>query len=115
MGRVSLLPPMLAFALHLIVAVIYGAIFCLAISRSRNGWTLLGTIVATLALYAVNFAVTSVWDLPRPFPETDALFAHVVFGVSFTALFKLAEIGVPESAAPIPSRRAMVDYGGNTE
>jgi hypothetical protein len=103
MGRLSVLPPAFGFALHLFVGVIYGALFCLAISRSRNAWTLLGATVATLTLYALNFAATNLWNLPRPLPETDALFAHVIFGAVFTVFFKLAEIGVSESSTPMRS------------
>ena len=104
MGRAALLPSPLAFMLHLSVAVIYGAFFCLVISRSRNAWTLLAATCATLALYFGNVAVLHAWNLPSLSSETEALLAHFVFGAVFTSFFKLAEIGVPEPAAPHPFR-----------
>lgn len=100
MGRATLLPSSLAFILHLIVAMIYGALFCLAISRSRDRWTFLMGFGATLALYAANIAVTNAWQVPRVPPESDALVAHIVFGATFTIIFKLAEIGAPEVSTP---------------
>ena len=100
MGRASLLPPILAFLVHLAVSLFYGVFFCLAISRSRNGWTLLAAAAVTLALYAANFTASEAWHLGRLWPETHALLAHFIFGAAFTFFFKLAEIGVPEPEPP---------------
>lgn len=99
MGRASLLPSPLAFLLHLAVAVIYGALLCLAILRSRNSWTMIAATGATLALYGCNLAASRGWQLPQLLPEADALVAHLIFGAAFTAFFKLAEIGAPEPSA----------------
>ena len=100
MGRAFPIPTILAFLVHLAIAILYGVFFCLAISRSRNRWTLLAAATVTLALYAANFTVSETWHLSRVRPETHALLAHFIFGAAFTFFFKLAEIGAPEPAPP---------------
>lgn len=104
MGRATLLPSPLAFVLHLLLALLYGAVFCLAISRSRDGWTILAAAGATLSLYAGNLVATQSWHLPRLLSESDALFARLVFGAAFTVFFKLAEIGEANVSAAHTAR-----------
>jgi hypothetical protein len=103
MGRPSPFPTFIGFPLHLFAAIVYGAIFSLAIVRSRNGWTLFAASLATLALYVGNLALTRTWNLFHLSSEADALIAHLVFGATFTLLFKFAEIGAPEGP---PAQRA---------
>ena len=93
MGRITLLPPLLAFGFHLVLALLYGAVFSLAVALSRDSWTLMAGGAATFTLYAANFLVAQFWGLPRSLPEVNAVIAHVIFGVAFTVFFKLAEIG----------------------
>jgi hypothetical protein len=100
MGRAARLPSPMAFLLHLVVAMLYGPLLCLAISRSRDGWTLLAALATTSALYASNVAATFALQIPRVLPELHAIFAHLVFGAVFTVLFKLAEIGATDDATP---------------
>lgn len=96
MGRGVLLPSPLAFLLHLLVGIVYGSLLCLAISRSRDGWTLVAALAATAALYTGNVAVTFALQIPRILPEPNAILAHLIFGATFTVFFKLAEIGVTD-------------------
>ncbi len=98
MGRVAHLPPLIAFAAHLALAVLYGSLFSLVLCRSRDWWTFLGAAVMTLGLYAANVAL---WDRPHSAlrgEELDALLAHLIFSAAFTVFFKLAEIGTTERA-----------------
>lgn len=104
MGRFVMVPAVLALVLHLVLALCYGAVFALALVRSRNGWTFLVAVCTTLLLYGANFILfRGVGPASLPM-EIDALLAHVIFGFAFTALFKLAEIGVPNEP-PAPSLR----------
>ncbi len=100
MGRVAPLPSLLAFAVHLAVAIVYGTFFSLAIVRSRAAWTAFSAAAATLAIYGVNIAAMHTWSIPRPASEMDAFAAHLIFGAAFTLLFKLAEIGAVEVTTP---------------
>lgn len=102
MGRTALLPPLLAFAWHLVLALAYGAIFSLTLVRSRNGWTLVAAGFTTLLLYTANFVLVRDLGGTLQMAELDAFLAHLIFGFAFTAFFKLAEIGVPdEPSAPL--------------
>jgi hypothetical protein len=92
MGRAVLLPAAFAFVLHLAVSLVYGAVFSVALARSRNGWTLLASMCVTLLLYFANSSFS--YEVRLPLAEFDALVAHLIFGFTFTALFKLGEIGV---------------------
>jgi len=92
MGRAVLLPATFAFVLHLAVSLVYGAVFSVALARSRNGWTLLAAMSVTLLLFSANSSIS--YEVRLALAEFDALVAHMIFGFSFTALFKLGEIGV---------------------
>jgi hypothetical protein len=100
MGRVAHLPSLVAFLLHLGLAVIYGGIFSLVLFRSRDWWTLVAAGVVSLGLYAASTALLQDGTPALTRIEMDALLAHFIFGAAFTTAFKLAEIEIPTGSTP---------------
>ena len=99
MGRVVPLISPAGFVLHLLLAVIYGAILSLAIGRSRGWWTLAAAAIATLLLYAGDLWLMRAWGFPFIAPESRAAAAHLLFGFVFTIFFKLRQDDTTELSA----------------
>ena len=95
MGRMVPLIAPLALALHLVLAMVYGALLSLAIGRVRGWWTLGAMFAATLLIYFGNVWLMKAWHFPAE-SSGSAAAAHLLFAFVFTIFFKLQQADTPE-------------------
>jgi hypothetical protein len=105
MGRPVGSSPWLAFVFHLALSVLYAVPLSLAIVRSRGGLTLFLACLSGLALALANAGLSRELGIPCEWLDPLCVVSHLIFAISFTLTFKLAEIGVREPDGPLPSTR----------
>ena len=100
MGRATMLLGPVAFAVHVMMAILYGSVLAVAIGRARGSLIWVRGFVAVALLYAANAWVAATFFAPRLSAETEAVFAHGLFAIAFICVYKSSE----EEAPSLPIR-----------
>jgi hypothetical protein len=104
MGRATMLLGPVALAVHMLMAILYGAVLAVAIGRARGSVAWIRAFGATAFLYFANAWVSASFFAPRLSAETEAVFAHGLFAIAFICIYKASEEDAP--AIPIRSHTA---------
>ncbi len=94
------LPLLIAWAVHLLLSVVYGLAIGRIVAGLKQGWAIVAGGAVGLVLYGLNYVVVSVWFPGLRGREVGVAFTHLVFGLIAAGVYRgllkrkaMAEIG----------------------